>query len=261
MRAIAATAVVVLLLAGCSRGDPEPAPSATATPTSAVAATDRPGASEGVSEGAAASEVAASEGASEGPTEPTRIAVPLTDLLTMPRVSGTAHWLRVGPVRRRDSFAQWLTARQVEGEAATLAQDMDERYGFNREVEVAFVHRRGARSAAPRTRQLLISSFDRTDKALSEAWCSVDEQGAEAVDLGSSKRVSTAVDALVALPGSCGAVRRLPGSPRRFRADISFRHGPLMVQVVAVEAKPVTALEGIAAIAPALHRQIVSATG
>lgn len=197
---------------------------------------------------------------SEAPSEPVTIDVPLAELLDVPGVSRTRNWLRVGPVRRRTSFPQWVRGRGLNGEAAALAEQMDEQYSFQREVEVAFVHRKGARSVQARTRQVLISSFKRTDASLSEAWCSVDEQGPAAVELGSSQRVADAVDALVALPGSCGAVRRLPGKSARFQADISFRHGPLMVQVVAVEAQPVLALEGIAMTAPRLHRQIVAAT-
>ena len=241
--------LVVVALTACWRGAPEPEPSATAAaPAPATEAT------------AAPTEAPPTEAATEAPTEAAiDTSVGLGALLVIPGTSGDPDWVQIGDVRRRRSFAEWLEQRGVGGEAQAAAAALDEQYGFRAEAEVRYAHRRAAGNDVVRTRQLLVSRFRRADSGLSQAWCSVDDDTTAAVQLDDSQEVADAVAVLEGLPGSCGAVRDA-GPVQGYRADISFRHGPFMIQVAAIEPEPVAALEAIARAAPAVHRRIVDAT-
>lgn len=234
--------LAVIALTACSRGQPPPAIPPSAAPTTPAPAPTTP---------------TEQPSASEAPTESLELSGPIADLAVIPGVSNDDLWVQVGSVRTIDDFDRWQRSRGIAGTAAELAADLDEQYGFDREVQVAYVHQRGARSERPRTRQLLVTRFQRGDEGLSEAWCSVDEEGREAYDLPDTAAVQRAVDRLVALPGSCGAVREVAGDASRFQGDISFRFGRLMVQVVAVERDPIAALRAIATVGPLVHDRLV----
>ena len=231
-----------LAVAACSRGGPPPPAVPSASPTAPAPAASDP------------TELAT---ASETPTEALDLTGPLADLAVIPSVSNDDLWVPVGQLRTIADFGRWQRSRGITGTAADLAAELDEQYGFDSEVQVAYVSRRGAKSEHPRTRQLLVSRFSRGDDGLSQAWCAVDEEGRQAIELPDTAVVQRAVDALVALPGSCGAVRRVAGDAERFQADISFRFGRHMVQVVAVERSPVTALRAIGKVAPLVHDRLV----